>query len=216
MSPLVPAPPRRAQACVCARRLCRVVHRRDRHRVHVRLAAEGLRFAQGLVRRGLVLAGRVVRVRRRLHGRAQSRDHAALGDPVALLDRDLGTDAGGGRRHVHRRLLGLERDQRRLERDRVAGLDEHVDDFDVLEIAEIGNDVDAARRALTAPPPAGPRASASCLPRNVVKRTAAAPSITRWSYESENGRIRRGTNCRPCTPAAARSATRRGSRLPAR
>jgi hypothetical protein len=31
-------------------------------------------------------------------------------------------------------------------------------------------------------------------PKCVMNRAAAAPSITRWSYESESGSIRRGTN----------------------
>ena len=55
------------------------------------------------------------------------------------LDLELPDRAGRGRRHVHRRLLGLERDERRVERDLVAGLHQDVDDLDVLEIAEVGN-----------------------------------------------------------------------------
>ena len=40
--------------------------------------------------------------------------HRALGHLVAHLDLQLPTDAGGRRRHVHRRLVGLERDERIL------------------------------------------------------------------------------------------------------
>ena len=47
--------------------------------------------------------------------------------------------AGRGRRHVHGRLLGLERDERRVDRDRVARLHQHVDDGDVLEVAQVGH-----------------------------------------------------------------------------
>ena len=47
--------------------------------------------------------------------------------------------AGAGRRHIHRRLLGFQRQQRRIDIDLVARLDQHVDDFDIVEIAEIGN-----------------------------------------------------------------------------
>ena len=36
-------------------------------------------------------------------------------------------------------LLGLERNQRRFERDRVARFHEHVDDFYVFEVADVGN-----------------------------------------------------------------------------
>ena len=38
------------------------------------------------------------------------------------------------------------------------------------------------------------RISASTLAKYAVKRAAAAPSITRWSYDSDSGSIRRGTN----------------------
>jgi hypothetical protein len=40
---------------------------------------------------------------------------------------------------VHRRLLGFERDERRLWIDLLAGFDEYVDDGDVLEVAHIGH-----------------------------------------------------------------------------
>ena len=43
------------------------------------------------------------------------------------------------RRDVHRRLLGLERDEPLLRLDRIAFGDEHLDDFDVREVAEIGH-----------------------------------------------------------------------------
>ena len=33
--------------------------------------------------------------------------------------------------------------------------------------------------------------------RKVLKRAAVAPSITRWSYESDSGMMRRGTNSLP-------------------
>ena len=41
--------------------------------------------------------------------------------------------------HVHGRLVGLERDERRVDRDRIARLDEHLDDFDVVEVAKVGD-----------------------------------------------------------------------------
>ena len=64
-------------------------------------------------------------------------DQAALRYPVPLRDADFLDHAARGRRHVHRRLVCLERDQRRLRLDDVAGLDQDLDDLDVLEFAEI-------------------------------------------------------------------------------
>ena len=46
---------------------------------------------------------------------------------------------GERRRHVHRRLVGLEREQRVVDRHRVAGRDEDLDDRDVLEVADVRN-----------------------------------------------------------------------------
>ena len=50
----------------------------------------------------------------------QRQDDGALGDLVALLDRDRRDLAGGGRRNLHRRLVGLELDERVVLRDGVA------------------------------------------------------------------------------------------------
>ena len=65
------------------------------------------------------------------------------------LHAHLADGARGGRRHVHRRLLRLERDERIVALHRVAGLHEHVDDGHVLELADGGHlhlDRPAARR----------------------------------------------------------------------
>jgi hypothetical protein len=53
---------------------------------------------------------------------------------VNLLDH---TPHGGW--HIHRRLLGLESDERCLRLDLLTGFDEHIDDGDVLEVAHIGH-----------------------------------------------------------------------------
>src|SRR5437588_315042 len=66
------------------------------------------------------------------------------GDPVAHLDLQVLDGAGGGRGDVHRRLVGLERDQRVLRLHRVAGFDEDLDDRDVREIADV-RDLDLER-----------------------------------------------------------------------
>ena len=65
-----------------------VFHRCDRHRIHVWLAAEGFRFAQGLVWRGFVLARWSRRTAGRLPGRAQPSNHAAGVDLFARTDRE--------------------------------------------------------------------------------------------------------------------------------
>jgi len=54
-------------------------------------------------------------------------------------DFEILDDSRRGRRHVHRRLVRLERDQRILGRDRIAGLHQNFDDRHVLEIADVGD-----------------------------------------------------------------------------
>src|ERR1700677_1189947 len=41
------------------------------------------------------------------------------------------------------------------------------------------------------------RKSARIAPRYALKRAAAAPSMTRWSYDKDNGMVSRGTDCFP-------------------
>ena len=53
---------------------------------------------------------------------------------VALID-----DTSDRGRYVHGRLFSLQRDQRTVDLDGVAGLDEHVYDGHVLEIAHVGH-----------------------------------------------------------------------------
>ena len=62
---------------------------------------------------------------------------------VAELDLEFGDCTRRRRRHIHGRLVRLERDQRVFALDRVAAFDVHLDDRDVLEIADVGHaDVD--------------------------------------------------------------------------
>src|SRR5581483_3745441 len=64
---------------------------------------------------------------------------------VADLDAQLLHAARRGRRDLHRRLVGLERDERGFLLDAVARLDQHLDHVDVLEVADVGNaDLDDA------------------------------------------------------------------------
>ena len=72
---------------------------------------------------------------RRLH----HHDRRSLAHPIADLDPDLFHLSAHGRGNVHRRLVRLERDERILLLHLVPRLDEHLDDGDVLEIADIGD-----------------------------------------------------------------------------
>ena len=85
----------------------------------------------------------------------ERQQHAALRDPVADLDPQLGDRPRLRRGHVHRRLVGLERDQRILDRDLVSGGDVDLDHRDVGEVPDVG---DADFGGLTAAPAAGRRA----------------------------------------------------------
>ncbi len=69
--------------------------------------------------------------------RVQRQDHTALGDLVADLELNLFDRAGPGRRDVHGGLVGLQRNQRILGFDRIAGLNVDLDDRHVLEIADV-------------------------------------------------------------------------------
>ena len=78
-----------------------------------------------------------------------------------------------GRRDLHRRLVGLEHDQRVLDRDLVADGDEDLDDGYLVEIPDV-RDLDLHQSSTL-------RRSDSWLTRCATKRAASAPSITRWS-----------------------------------
>src|SRR5580698_3244184 len=66
-------------------------------------------------------------------------------------------------------------------------LDEDIDNADALGIAEIRNAHVNQTHIKTFGSP-------STFARNTTKRAAAAPSITRWSYDNESGSVRRGRN----------------------
>ena len=88
-------------------------------------------------RRSGGLSGR--RCAQQLTASPSTRDHARAGETLPpFVQRAPSRPRRRGRRHVHRRLLGLERDQRRVDVDRVAGLHQHVDDSDRLEIPMSG------------------------------------------------------------------------------
>ena len=69
---------------------------------------------------GLLLVDQRRRLGQRAVAAVEHQDRRALADLVADLDQHLRDRAAGGSRHVHRRLVGLQRDQRVLGVDRVA------------------------------------------------------------------------------------------------
>ena len=113
--------------CRCGRRLGRRLGRRFGRPLRCGLLLRRRRACRG----GSLRTG--------LARRLEERDHAAGGDLVADLDAQFGDPAGGRRRDLHRRLVRLDRDQALLLRHVVPGLDQDLDDFDVLEIADIRN-----------------------------------------------------------------------------
>ena len=72
--------------------------------------------------------------------RLERRDDAARRNAVAGLHFDRGDLAGARRRNVHRRLVGLERDEPLLRCHGVARLHENFDDLDVGKVTKIGYD----------------------------------------------------------------------------
>ena len=83
-------------------------------------------------RRALGLGGRRCAV-------FQRQDRRALADLVADLGQDFLDDAFGGRGHVHRGLVGFQRQQRLLGLHGIARLHQDFDDRHVMEIADVGN-----------------------------------------------------------------------------
>ena len=61
------------------------------------------------------------------------------GDLVADIDLDLFDDAGMARWNLHARLVRFDGQQRLVDLDRIARLDHQFDDFDFLEVADIGD-----------------------------------------------------------------------------
>ncbi len=91
------------------------------------------------------------------------------------LTRSCATTPGERRRHIHRRLIGFQRDQWILGRDLVARRNVDLDHRDVVEVADVRDrDLDAAHSSAR-------RRSESTRTRCTTNLAAAAPSITRWS-----------------------------------
>ena len=62
-----------------------------------------------------------------------------LGDLVAQLDLHLDDAARLGGGDLHGSLVGFDGDQALFDGDGVTGLDQHLDDFDIVEITDVGN-----------------------------------------------------------------------------
>ena len=67
-------------------------------------------------------------------------DRHALAHPVTELHRNGLHDAGRWGGDLHRGLVELQRNQRRLDRDAIARLHLDFDDRDILEVADVGNE----------------------------------------------------------------------------
>src|SRR6267143_1474685 len=72
-------------------------------------------------------------------------------DGVAVLGRHVGKHAGGGRRHLDRHLVGLELDQRLVDRDGVARLLEPAADRRLADRFAEGGNADLSHRAFLLP-----------------------------------------------------------------
>ncbi len=98
----------------------------------------------GRGRRGGILPARGRRWRcRRSSARFEHGNQRAFADLVTHLQFQFLDRSRGWRGNVHRRLVGLQRDERILGGDGVARLHEDFDYRDVLEVADVGNlDVD--------------------------------------------------------------------------
>jgi len=105
----------------------------------------------------------------------EHQQHASLGHAVADAHPQLRHNSGEWGRHVHRRLVGFQRDQRVLGGDLVPGGDVDLDHRDIGEVADI-RDRDVHRAHSRAR-----RRSESTRTRWTTNRAAAAPSTTRWS-----------------------------------
>ena len=115
-----------------------------------------LRLAHGRVSRGARVGHRASVGPGARAVRREREDHVALRHAIADLDLERVDAAGRRRRHVHRRLLGLERDEPLLGGDLVTGLHEDLDDLYVGKVAEVGYDnvhvVLRRRRSVTRSP----------------------------------------------------------------
>ncbi len=100
-------------------------------------------FGSGAAAVGAGAASAAARLRRlgrcRAGCRCQRCQRRAFGNLVAELDLQLFDHSCVRRRNLHRRFVAFHRDQRLIFRHGIARLDQKFDDFDILEVADIGN-----------------------------------------------------------------------------
>src|SRR6185312_2485849 len=121
-----------------------------------------------------------------------------LGNLVAHLELHFLDHAGSAGGNLHGRLVRLQRDQALLLRHRVAGFHQYLDHRHVVVAADVGDlDLDRVRHRHRLRQSSSRRMSPSWLARKLAKRAASAPSITRWSYDSDSGMTSRGANSLP-------------------
>ena len=72
-------------------------------------------------------------------GRFDDGNLGALGDLVTQLDLHLDDAAGLGGGDLHGGLVGLHGDEALLDSHDITGLDQHLDDLDVAEVADVGH-----------------------------------------------------------------------------
>ena len=114
--------------------------------------------------------------RNRIAGRLDRDQRIAFGYAVAHLHVNRDNRAGRLGRHVHCRLVRFECYERIFYGDHVARSRHYFDDFDVGKVAEVRDRQLDGHYGIAW---SNVSTSASCWPRNVVKRTACAPSMTR-------------------------------------
>src|SRR5207245_4424956 len=78
----------------------------------------------------------------------QHYDRTTLADAIADFDQDTADRACAGGGYLQASLVGLEREQRVVDIDLVARLDQHVDDGHVVEIADVWDGDFGSRGAL--------------------------------------------------------------------
>ena len=72
-------------------------------------------------------------------GRFDDGNLGALGDLVTQLDLHLNDAAGLGGGDLHGSLVGLHGDEALLDSHDITGLDQHLDDLDIAEVADVGH-----------------------------------------------------------------------------
>ena len=152
----------------------------------------GCRARPALARRSGASPALQARARRAVAAAASSSstERRPLGHLVADLHQQLADLARRRAGHLHRRLVGLQDDERLLLGDLLADLDEHLDDGDVGEVADVGNDGPRIRAAPAAGPPARRRGGRRSAPRRRRRSRGGRSS-------SDSGSISRGTNSAP-------------------